>query len=128
MLGRRYSLPALLLAVTLAFRWGLSTILFNVFPYGILKQGQVGAVAVRDAVAGKLPWYDLPTSLVEKVVVVDPDRLAPGLTLITRVGQGRTHRISVVDPRSVSTTLRQFPLAFSEPSPASEPTASRSPG
>jgi hypothetical protein len=81
----------------IAFVWGLSTYLFNVFPYSILKEAQAGGSAVRDALIGKLPWYYVATGRSEVVGRSEPDRMQPGLTLITGLGVDSMHRIKVVD-------------------------------
>lgn len=96
-LGRRYSLRAILQVALLAFIWGLATFQFNVFPYSLLREARTGAIAVRDALTGKLPWYYVAADVDEVVSRSQPDRMQPGLTLVTELGMDDIHRIRVVD-------------------------------
>lgn len=96
-LQRKYSLRTVLAIAIVAFVWGLSTFLFNVFPYSILTEAQAGASIAWNTLTGKLPWYYLATDRTEVIARRELSQMQPGLTLITGLGADNIHRIKVVD-------------------------------
>lgn len=95
----RERLPKLLFLtslVVLSFGYGFVSHRTQIFPYQVIQRAEVGWNELRPKPPAELPFHLTRTTQREPVVLHQPEKMAPGLTMISRMGQEELF-VDVVD-------------------------------
>ena len=66
-----------------SFAYGVAVQRFQLFPFKIIRQAELGAKETLPVLTGKLPWYYRQTDRTEAVIIHRPNAFSEGLTLVS---------------------------------------------